>query len=258
MEDNQNKRETQELPPAYTRRDLEYHPPRYAIMDSSSNQLTMTATDTESITDYSSLIEKAPLLMPQPARPGVAEEQALARGLQVPTRSYRLTSGFEYPEVLGTSYGISEDDWNRFTDDITKAAKLTSKQWRTVIGRSIGTMAVGGMILGVFGVIPTIMVAKRTRSCQEMSNLKDVADELPPKLAWWNENFFQPRGVLIRLDMPYETSDMEDMDLNAGANPYQRKEKHEENYIRDKASRKARIVIIPLDPNSSLTKDTPD
>jgi hypothetical protein len=195
-----------------------------ALRRTTTTDTTNTATDIDSTSLYS---EHAALLFPSKdgTQPGFAPEQSLSRGLQIPSKTSRLTSGFEYPSILGTNYNISKEDWETFTHEITESAKLSSSQWSTVIGAGLGVMAVGGMMVGFFGAIPAVIVAKRKRAAQESKNLaramaaqenyqveEEEGDEntLSFKINQWNETFFRPRGIMIRIDMPYDMSAVED------------------------------------------------
>ncbi|KAL1983263.1 hypothetical protein VTN96DRAFT_285 [Rasamsonia emersonii] len=214
--------------------------------------------DTESLSDYS---DKAPLLFPsRSGEPGLADERLLSRGLQVPSKSSLLTSGFEYPAVLA-NYHVSEDDWARFTREITEGAKLSARQWSTVIGSGLGTLVIGGMMVGFFSPVPAVMVAAKTRQSKEMKNLAAAVamgseSTLPRRIKEWNESFFKPRGVMIRVDLPYQTESLEEMDvcptspslfsLSGRISSW----KNDEDSIKKKASRRGRIVIIPLEGRS--------
>lgn len=191
--------------------------------------------------------------------PGFAPVPSLSRGLQVPSRSYRLTSGFEYPAVL-SSYDVSEEDWTRFTGEITEEAKMSSQQWRTVIGTGIGTMAIGGIMMGFFGAIPAVIAARRKRAHHETRNLAaaispDSNSSLSHKLSTWNEDFFKPRGIVIRVDMPYDTDSLEEMDVSSPtssregsivSSPSDSKPQEPNKSLREKARTRGRIVVIPL------------
>lgn len=72
--------------------------------------------------------------------------------------------------------------------------------------------------------------------------------ELRDVIERWNGGFFEPRGVLIRVDLPFEeVEEMEMMDVlerrrgipGFGAS-------REGERVREDAARKARIVVIPL------------
>lgn len=78
-------------------------------------------------------------------------------------------------------------------------------------------------MVGFFGAIPAVIVAKRKRAAQESKNLvramenqqqdeEEEGDEntLSFKINEWNETFFKPRGIMIRIDMPYDMSAVED------------------------------------------------
>lgn len=211
--------------------------------------------DMESLADYS---EGAPLLLPSKlGEPGLADERLLSRGLQVPSKSSRLTSGFEYPAVL-SSYHVSEEDWAHFTREITEEARLSSRQWTTVVGNGLGTLAIGGLMMGFFSVIPAVIAAVKTRQNQEKRNLAAAVAEgsestLPQKIETWNESFFKPRGIMIRVDLPYQTESLEEMDVSPSSSssfPLSGRKspsKHDESSVKRKASRRGRIVIIPLE-----------
>ncbi|EED14318.1 conserved hypothetical protein [Talaromyces stipitatus ATCC 10500] len=232
---------------------------------------TTTTTTTETDPDSASLYsEHAALLLPSKdgTQPGFAPEQSLSRGLQIPSKTSRLTSGFEYPSILGTQYNISRDEWEQFTHEITESAKLSPSQWTTVIGVGMGIMAVGGMMVGFFGAIPAVIAAKRKRARQENEN------SLSSKITAWNETFFKPRGIMIRIDMPYDLSAVEDgLDVSSTSRTAAKKsprkssspshassrqgsvssslsglsaDKTDRVKERYKASHRSRIVIIPL------------
>ncbi|KAJ5163931.1 uncharacterized protein N7500_005761 [Penicillium coprophilum] len=196
------------------------------------------------------------ILRPQQNEPGFAVASALSRGLQVPSRSRACTSGFEYPDEL-SHYDISKEDWTQFTKVVCDEAKLSRLQWTTVVGKGLGVMAVGGLMVGLLGAIPAIFVARLTRNRREQQNLISAlagarGERLARHISQWNETVFQPRGVLIRVDLPDEyLNDMKDMDIrtNRGSERSLRE-------IQDKAASKARIVIIPLDEPTS-TKHFP-
>jgi Domain of unknown function (DUF4646) len=240
-----------------------------------TNQTTDTVMDSAN-SIYS---EKAGLLFPSKdgSHPGFAPEQTLSRGLQVPSKTDRLTSGFEYPSVL-SNYNVSHEDWTQFTRQITESAKMSSQQWRTVIGAGIGTMAIGGMMIGFFGAIPAVMVAKRKRANNESRNLaaamgispsssasrpssrgtegEDESESLlSSQINQWNETFFQPRGLLIRVDLPYDDTALEDrLDVSPGTSPNSSRkgsasslEQADRMKAKWKARERCRIVIIPLD-----------
>ncbi|KZN91508.1 hypothetical protein EN45_016480 [Penicillium chrysogenum] len=158
------------------------------------------------------------ILPPEQDEPGFAVASALSRGLQVPWRSGACTSGFDYPDVL-YHYGVSENHWAEFTQVLCDEAKLSRQQWTTVLGRGLGTMAVGGLMVGILGAIPAIFVARLTRNRQEQRNLISAmagarGERLAQHISQWNEDVFRPRGVLIRVDLPDEyLNDMEDMDI---------------------------------------------
>lgn len=194
------------------------------------------------------------LLLPEQAdEPGFAIASTLTRGLQVPSRSATCSSGFDYPEEL-SQHQISEKEWSQFTQVIRDEAKLSRQQWTTVIGKGLGTLAIGGLMVGFFGAIPAVLVARHIRRRKEKRNLVSAmegeqGERLAHHISSWNENFFQPRGLLIRVDLPNELlEDMENMDLHLeGFDQFDPR-------ARDRAALKARIVIIPVEESAPLSK----
>lgn len=208
--------------------------------------------DAQSLADYS---DGVPLLLPSKDgnEPGFASARALSRGLQVPSKSSRLSSGFEYPGVLA-SYDVSQADWERFTREITAEVKLSPHQWRTVVGAGLGVLAVGGMMIGFFGVVPAYLVARNRRQHHEERNLVAAvaagsASRLSQTITSWNESFFRPRGVMIRVDLPRRSDkeDLADMDVTpVRQSSFDRFFQDGPYNGRDTAVKRGRIVIIPL------------
>lgn len=113
-------------------------------------------------------------------------------------------------------------------------------------------------MIGFLGAIPAVLVAKNARKRQEQRNLiASMAgargERLSRHIAQWNETFFRPRGVLIRVDLPDEyLDDMEIMDLHRSGS------KKSASRAREDAALKARVVIIPLDGSSSPGRPSVD
>ncbi|KAE8155189.1 hypothetical protein BDV25DRAFT_135236 [Aspergillus avenaceus] len=177
-------------------------------------------------------------------------ETALSRGLQIPTKSSHITSGFEYPPILQT-HNISPADWSNFTSEITSQARLTRAQWSTAVGRGLGVLAVGGLMIGFLGAIPAYVVARKVQRNREEQNMVAATGEdgLGRTIREWNEGFFEPRGVVIRVDLPFEeVEDIGMMDVFGSAEREGVKGWWEgvRGRRREDAQRKARIVIIPI------------
>jgi hypothetical protein len=183
----------------------------------------------------------------QPDEPGFAVSSTLSKGLQVPSRTSASSSGFDYPDEV-VRYGITPEHWRQFTQAIQDEAKLSRKQWTTVIGKGLGTLAIGGLMIGFLGAFPAVLVARTAQKRQERRNLNASmagvrGERLSRHISHWNETFFRPRGVLIRVDLPDEyLDDMRDMDLHKKESSSLSDER-----AREKAALKARIVIIPLE-----------
>jgi hypothetical protein len=108
-------------------------------------------------------------ILPTCDLPGYASESILQRGLQVPTRSRLITSGFTFPDIL-SQCDISEDQWSNFTQELTKEAEMTPVQWTTTVGKGFGTFVVGGIFFGFLGVIPAAIAGRKVRQSNEEKN----------------------------------------------------------------------------------------
>jgi hypothetical protein len=129
----------------------------------------------------------------------------LNRGLQVPLSTTSCTSGFDYPAEL-QKYGILQEDWQRFTQTICLETKVLRKQCITVVGQYPDSLAIGGVIVGILGAVPAFFVSRTARMKQQRRNLiAGLADgqgeTLARHLSLWNDSFFRPKGVVIRLDL---------------------------------------------------------
>jgi hypothetical protein len=113
-------------------------------------------------------------------------------------------------------------------------------------------------MIGVLSAVPAIFVAKNARKRQEQRNLiASMAgvqgERLSRHISQWNETFFRPKGVVIRVDLPDEyIGDMSNMDLHRTDRKWARSEEE----AREKAALKARIVIIPLEGSVSGRSST--
>ena len=206
------------------------------------------------------------------SEPGYARESVLVRGLQVPSRFSYVTSGFKYPIVLRDA-GVGKAAWSGFTHEIKSLSHMNSSQWLTTVSRGAGTALAGAFLVGFFSLIPAVAVAQKTREHRETWNFMTAAQSgaLAKCVNRWNETYFKAKGLLIRVDVPGETTDMNDMDLSTSrlyrynqgdgkvsANGsmsigHEMMYKYEVNdgKARVRASLKGRIVIIPLNPKSS-------
>ncbi|KAI9754090.1 MAG: hypothetical protein M1815_005797 [Lichina confinis] len=218
---------------------------------------------------------------------GHASESVLSRGLQVPSNSRFVSSGFPYPEVLG-GYHVSAESWNTFTAEITKEASMTASDWAVAVAGGAGTFLVGGIFVSWLAIVPAFFVGRsihRTREAQNLAKARNVGD-LEAKLLKWNEEYFAPRGLLIRLDLPGESYDIGKMDVHEGKRGMaswchrrrngcqnqegvvaadqnmtkeQRKMEKKANKAvkkecrrKSKATKKGRIVILPMNRNGPV------
>ena len=221
----------------------------------------------------------------QPDSPGFTVESILNRGLQIPSKSEYVTSGFAYPPVL-VQCGVSKRHWNQFTQEITHSAKLSHRQWTTAVAKGLGALAIGGVMVGFLSAIPALIVARKARRNREEQNLVAATSgaetsELSRKIELWNETFFQPRGILIRVDLP--SDGLADLDISTSrtANELYRDSGESSNFTstsnavpqslfkqrrilddesaKEQASYRARIVVIPISkPISEATSQSND
>jgi hypothetical protein len=164
-------------------------------------------------------INKGPLaselpIYPTATSPGHASISTLSRGLQVVTYGTLASSGFPYPSVLA-EHGVTAVDWERFTSLITKEASMKPDDWILAVGGGVGTLFVAGLFLGWLALIPAVIVGRSLHKRAELHNLQKARmGDLDQILLSWNETFFAPRGLLIRLDLPGEQpQDIQKMDI---------------------------------------------
>lgn len=162
---------------------------------------------TESTSSYDPAEDRLPaydeshLLPPRPGEPGYATESILTRGLEVPSRSRSFSSGFAYPPFLANYY-VSEQQWSQFTQEIVTEAKLSPRRWSIAVGKGLGMLAIGSLMIGFFSTVPAYLVARKTYRDLEHRNLVYATSQLSRKIGKWNEDIFRPRGLLIRVDLP--------------------------------------------------------
>lgn len=200
----------------------------------------------------------------QPGNPGFAIESILNGGLQVPSKCEYVTSGFAYPSILANC-GVSKNQWNQFTQEVMQEAKLSYRQWTTIIGKGLGVLAIGGVMVGFLSAFPAIIVIRKARRNREEQNLITAAgtSELSRTVDFWNATFFQQRGILIRVDLPSDV--LADLDVSTGQtfrdlhkstglsasaaavqSTSERLRACDNDSARAEASYRARIVIIPI------------
>ncbi|KAI9802961.1 MAG: hypothetical protein M1825_002193 [Sarcosagium campestre] len=157
--------------------------------------------------------EQQPVL-PTRSQPGHAAMVTLERGLQVPTCSRLVSSGFPYPDVLA-SYNVSPEDWSRFTGEIRTAAHLNAGDVMLAVTGGAGAFLVGGFFIGWFAAIPAYFTARHVQRRLAERKLIEArrTGTLEGMILRWNEDFFAPRGILIRFDLPGECADMQNMDV---------------------------------------------
>lgn len=245
-------------PPNYYTNPSKYsfNDPHRAKLARTSNNAWASAprVDTDANTVFSAA---ETLLNPPPAK------SVLTRGLQVPTRSNSLTSGYPFPEILQKA-GVKRDEWSMFAREVRKHASLSKSQWAVTLAGSSSFALLGSVVMGGFAVIPATVMGYRMRSRREHLNfaLADNSGALAQCVGRWNRLYFRAKGLAVRVDIPGHSRDMEHMDVSSsklyksqqlyGEAGYpawheDSKSRLKEGRARTRASRKARIVIIPLD-----------
>ncbi|OJJ50760.1 hypothetical protein ASPZODRAFT_126685 [Penicilliopsis zonata CBS 506.65] len=178
--------------------------------------------------------------------PSQTSVSSLNADLQVPSRSSRVTSGFEYPPIL-SRYDISEYHWKQFSAEITNGAKLTGLQWTSTVGKGLGVLALGGFVIGFFSTVPAAITIHNLRKDQERQNLSAATTMgLLQKIEEWNGLFFKPRGVVVRLEMPQKGSSRRRKEGEGQG------QTHQDGRRGNKESERARIVVAPLPASGSL------
>jgi hypothetical protein len=140
----------------------------------------------------------------------------LNRGLQVPSSTRLVSSGFPYPAAELAPYNVTEAEWNSFTSEIKAFAQLDSSEWAVSLGSGAGTALLAGVFVGWFGLIPAFMVSHAARMRQERNKLASAAHEnggLEDVILKWNAEFWVQRGLLVRLDLPGDTNGLDSMDI---------------------------------------------
>ena len=190
--------------------------------------------------------EKQFLLLPRSDEPGLAVTSILTRGLRLPLRTAACTSEATYPEEL-VRYAISQEHWQRFTQMMCDEAYLSRQQWTTVIGDGPDILSLGGVMIGILGAIRAFFVTRTARTRQEQRSLftsmaGSGCEGLSNLISLWNESFFRPKGIVIRVDL-----------LDDPSNGVENTQIHEkvsailsDVEAKEQAAIKARVVIIPL------------
>lgn len=214
------------------------------------------------------------IVPPTAKSPGYATESILLRGLQVPTKHSNAASGFKYPTVLRNT-GVTKQSWSAFTREIKHYSRMSKSQWLTTVGVSAGTAVFGSMMIGFVSVIPAAAIAHKMRRSREELNFitAELSGALDNCVKRWNDNYFKAKGLVVRVDIPGDCGDLNDMDVST-SKLFQRrlaegrypslmdksqgvtdstKDLLKDGKARMKASLRGRIVIIPLDPAALRT-----
>ena len=74
----------------------------------------------------------------------------------------------------------------------------------------------GFMIGPVLAIVPAMMVGHVVKKKNEIGNFEAACDSgvLVDYLAHWNKVLFEPKGLMVRIEMPGNCGDMESMDVS--------------------------------------------
>jgi hypothetical protein len=158
-----------------------------------------------------------------------------------------------------------------FTNEVSAQANLTPAQWLTTVGYGAGALAVGALCVGFLGVIPATIIGHKVRKNKEKKNFEHAFESgtMAQRLQHWNETYFNPRNLAVRVDLPGRSDGIHSMDVSStraykqrppassptGSAPGSRnpsfdsvneRERVREAKARMKAVERGRIVIIPL------------
>jgi hypothetical protein len=163
--------------------------------------------------DLSVLPEISPVIMaalngekqqPESLEPVVAaveiirDQQSYPFGLQIPSR--RLVSdGFRYPPGL-LYYGISEAEWYAFTKYLVSHINPHKSAFYTTL------------LVHFFWPLGVIL-AYPFKLWGEREDFQKSVMLVFEKIVDFDEKLFRPKGLVMRLDLPYDDLSMEYMDL---------------------------------------------
>lgn len=168
---------------------------------------TQLPTETQPLSTAPQKFDEGPdvfFLPPKPNELGLAVTSVLNRGLQVPSSTSISESEFDYPAEL-RRFDVSPEHWQRFTETVRLGIHVFCTQFITMIGHDPDALAVGGVIVGILGAVPAFFL--RTNTIKEQERHLDASlenspgEQLARHLSHWNDSFFRPKGVLVRLDL---------------------------------------------------------
>lgn len=176
---------------------------------------------------------------------GLAVTTSLNYGLQVPLSTSSCDSGFDYPCEL-RRWNILQEDWQLFTETVRHETRVLGSQRTTMIGQGPNILAVSGAIIGILGAVPAFFITRTNRIKRQRRDEKGglanrPCESLARHMSQWNETFFRPKGIMIRLDLFGSNWDyLKDRTAASTSEFPIHREKS------DVAHGAARIVVIPL------------
>ncbi len=207
-------------------------------------------------------------------------EAVLRRGLQIPTRTSYITSGFRLPSVLCDA-GVDRARWRAFTMEVKGCGSMSKSQWASVMGCSYGVGLLANFFLFPYGqlVVAPVYAYKRQRDKEsENFNVSFASGGLQLVAEKWNRILFEPLGLQIRIEPPnyFGARDMSTMDvsstklfrhqekkgvyssstgaLSMSADKKEVRYAGKEGKYRTKAARKGRILVFSIQPESTLAE----
>jgi hypothetical protein len=114
----------------------------------------------------------------------------LPRGLIILSKKQLLIRsfhrGFEYPKAVLSRYHISKDDWATFCRAVTAPLRRHKQLYPSVW--SLGHPWVWSML----------------KNKKSYLQIRCAIDDVLDVVAEWDQNYFRPRGLIMRMDMPGE------------------------------------------------------
>lgn len=200
----------------------------------------------------------------------IQESNLLQKGLQIPSRRGRVSSGFGLPKIL-LNAGVTKRHWHIFVRDIRSMASLDLEQYATVALTRCAIGAIGGLFLNVLILPAAGVVGHKMGKDFEMQNMAKAYAFGSTRRCTdrWNRDYFEVLGLHAQIEIPGPTSTSDvDMDITSSkAYKYQHKygrqkvlpegtreltnakeARYRAKELADhaKAARKVRIVILPV------------
>jgi hypothetical protein len=190
--------------------------------------------------------------------------------LQVPSRISHITSGFRLPLAL-VEAGVGKRQWETFTHEIKRHARMTKSQFCFVVFTSWGLGFCCNLFIPSSGLVIGSIYCHKEQKRKEHENfsIAHTSGALQKLAERWNRNYFEALGLQVRLEPPDAAyNGMNEMDVaSTRLFKYQQKKGYsspaagedsglgdakeikymtKEGRERMKAATKCRIIIVPF------------